>query len=276
MQSALHTQNVCVHNASAPTGHQLYLGPGFLGLRCSDPCVCICTPAHMCACILGHRCTPALTCPQASWHTRIPPWVHQTCLHISVSCAHSHWEPHVGSGLFWEAGQVNRCWEMPPSPAGSPGFHNDFPPLPIPPPGPASKDTPSHPPSVLVSLDADRAHGGVWRILTRSQELHQPPPPPRVAPSVYPTLSCLCFPTFWAAAPAPHSPPSWIHDGERASFRNHHKGSPKPCPLTLGSPSSTKTSAFPSGKWEGGQTRNLPRFCPSLAVRFSQRPGEGR
>lgn len=177
MQSALHTQNVCVHNASAPTGHQLYLGPGFLGLRCSDPCVCICTPAHMCACTPGHRCTPALTYPRASWHTRIPPWVHQTCLHISVMCPQPLGAPR-GVWAFLGSGAGEQMLGDASQPCRQPCFHNDFPPLPIPPPGPASKDMQSHPPSVLVSLDADRAHGGVWRILTRSQELHQPPPRP--------------------------------------------------------------------------------------------------
>lgn len=126
-------------------------------------------------------CTIMPVCILASLY---PSCDHQICLWTSVSCVHSHWEPHVGSEIFWEAGQVNRCWETPLRSAGSPGSQND-------PPTPHSSSRPSQqghtvrPPRVLVSLDADRAHRGVWRILTRPQELHRCPRGP------FPVLSAV-------------------------------------------------------------------------------------
>lgn len=131
------------------------------------------------------------------------------------------------AGLFWEAGQVNRCWETLPSPAGSPCSQSDAP-TPHPSSRPSQQGHTVRPPSVLVSLDADRAQGGVWRILTKSQESQHSPRP----------LPCA------QRCPACPSPPggqlhqfptwSWVHGGENASFRNLYKLSPKPSHQTLG------------------------------------------
>lgn len=53
------------------------------------------------------------------------------------------------------------------------------------------------PPDVLVSLDADRAHRGVWRIPTRSQQLHWPP-----APFPVPSAALIVPYPCWAAKAA--------------------------------------------------------------------------
>lgn len=72
MQSALHTQDICAHNVSALTGLLLCLGPGFLGPRCSDPCMCTCTPTSTYMCMHTwpqvHVCTDMPMCILAHPH----------------------------------------------------------------------------------------------------------------------------------------------------------------------------------------------------------------
>lgn len=108
---------------------------------------------------------------------------------------------------------MNRCWETPLRSAGSPGSQND-----PPTPNPHSSSRPRQqghavrPPGVLVSLDADRAHRGVWRILTRPQELHRCPRGP------LPCAQCCPACPFPPAGqrrqpPTPHPPRSMMGRG---------------------------------------------------------------
>lgn len=121
----------------ACNAHTALPRPWLLGARALRPLHVHINP-HTCAQTQPQMHMSVLTCPRAPMHAHTPS--HQTCLCTSGSHAHNRWETHVRSGLLWGAGQVNRCRETPPGPAGSPGSQNDPPPLPIPPPGPASKD----------------------------------------------------------------------------------------------------------------------------------------
>lgn len=127
---------------------------GFLGSRCKAIHADTSTTYPVTACLCA--------IPASKWclyHLGLP-WY--TC----VTCPQSLEAP--------ECPEPSSRWqETLPGPASSLGPQND-PPLHPPQALPARTQ---RPPDVLVSLDADRAHRGVWRIPTRSQQQHWPPAP---------------------------------------------------------------------------------------------------
>lgn len=149
-----------------------------------------------------YMCTNPATDAHAPMLAHTPSHVHQTCRCTSVSHARNRRETHVRSGLLWGAGQVNRCRETPPGPAGSPSSQND-PPTPHPSSRTSQQGQAVRPPNVLVSLDADRAHGGVWRILTWPKQLHCAPAPSPL-PCAQHCPACP-FPTAGQLPVPPHS-----------------------------------------------------------------------
>ena len=256
---------------------------------------CLSLPGPTCACpCFIHACPhmpsdvgPALGSgvPGAQTYPPPPTCVHtlghsHTCLrpplrhppapstYICVSCPQPAGAPcgvraPLGSGageqMLGEATQPHR----------QPDSQND-PPTPRPSSRPSQQGHAVRPPAVLVSLDADRSHGGVWRILTRPQPPLQPTGPFPVPRAVLPSSPNL----QGGRTSAPRTPPS--QGGEAASFRNHHEGVSQAFPPDLGPvlpPSRPLLSRLEN--WEGGWTRNLPRSFPSLAGRFSQKVGEG-
>jgi hypothetical protein len=167
--------------------------------------------------------------------------------------------PHVRSRGLWGGGQVSRQQAMLPGLASSPGFQNDPPPHSHPSSGPRLQGHAVRPPGVL-SLDADRAHGGVWHILT------QPPASSTVLP---------VFPTCWAtdAADTRHLPPPTMGRGLPPGLTL--TGLPRP-PSDLGQVLLLRRPQF-SHLENGRESRlELSRSCPWLAVRFSHWPREKR
>lgn len=113
------------HNASTPTGHPLLLRPRGLGLRLLrrldvplHP-----APAHVWEPTAGHR--HALGAHGCSCRPTSSS-VHQTCQFTAVSHAQLLRASCGGRALLGSR-QVSRCWEMPPSPAGSPCSQSDAP-----------------------------------------------------------------------------------------------------------------------------------------------------
>ena len=152
-------------------------------------------PPHTCMHTLGHSRTrprPPLRRPPAP------------STYICVPCPQPSGAPR---GVRAPPG--SRAGEQMPGEAARPHRQPDSqtdPPTPRPSSRPSQQGHTVCPPAVLVSLDADRSHGGVWRILTRPQPPHQPTGPFPVPSAVLPSS-----PTCRVAAPAPPYPtlPGW-------------------------------------------------------------------
>nr|CAI9695342.1 unnamed protein product [Rangifer tarandus platyrhynchus] len=80
------------------------------------------------------------------------------------------------------------------------------------------------PPAVLVSLDADRSHGGVWRILTRPQPPLRPTGPFPVPRAILPSSPNL----QGGRTSAPRTPPSQA-PGQPARLSSRRKGQKHSC-----------------------------------------------
>lgn len=91
-------------------------------------------------------------------------------------------------------------------PHRQPDSQND-PPTPRPSSRPSQQGHAVRPPAVLVSLDADRSHGGVWRILTRPRPPLRPTGPFPVPRAVLPSSPNLHGGR--ASAPPYPSLPGW-------------------------------------------------------------------
>lgn len=184
---------------------------------------------------------------------------------IPASHAHSRWETHVKSVLLWGAGQVNRCQETPPGPAGSPGSQND------PPHSPSLlQDQPARtccPPAQCPGLLGRRQ--SPWRRLAhpdlaKATALHPCPPAPFPVPStVHPLGSCISPPTL-------HPPQSMV---EKALLSGITTRGLTHLPNCLVQVLLSRPQFSPL---ENGKEIEQKFVGPSLDVRFSQRPGEGR
>lgn len=164
---------------------------------------------HSCTQTRPQTHTSVPTCPCAPMHAHTPSHVHRTWPCTSGSHGHNCRETHVRSRLLWGAGQVNRCWKMLPGPASGPGSQNDPPHTPHPSSRTSQQGHAVRPPSVLVSLDADRAHGSVWRLRTWPKQRHCTPAPQ--PPFLCPALSCLPFLTRWQPHELPPTRPPPTH-----------------------------------------------------------------
>lgn len=147
-------------------------------------------PPHTHVHTLGHGCTrprPPLRRPPApSTYICVP-------RPQPSGAPRGVWAPlgsRAGEQMLGEAARPHR----------QPDSQND-PPTPRPSSRPSQQGHAVRPPAVLVSLDADRSHGGVWRILTRPQPPRWPTGPFPVSSAVLPSS-----PTCRAAVPMPSYP----------------------------------------------------------------------
>lgn len=111
--------NACTHTPP-PTGYLLCPSPGFLGPRCSDPCMCISTLAHICAHTPGHGCVSLYRHAHVHPHplTRLP----DLSVYICVTCPQL-----LGAPRGIQAPLGSRAGEQMPGDAARPCRQSRFP-----------------------------------------------------------------------------------------------------------------------------------------------------